>query len=236
MEHKVENGFIIALASLVVAYSSVKLSLFGIALVVGLLISVLIIYLSIHKPIIIAIILMFSALLLPPLNISNSLPAIRPEFIIVVIAFISMLFSKRKLVLYRNPLNKWFLIFGVCILLSIFYGGVRGYGIGVRDFYEIMKLALYWMMFYVGLQVVRKTDDADKIIKWLLITFALTSLFGIGQFFNMANMNSWLTPYYADIEKYGMIHESGQIVGTVGNPNEFGILLIFGALLAKALF
>ena len=235
MEHKVENGFIIALASLVVAYSSVKLSLFGIALVVGLLISVLIIYLSIHKPIIIAIILMFSALLLPPLNISNSLPAIRPEFIIVVIAFISMLFSKRKLVLYRNPLNKWFLIFGVCILLSIFYGGVRGYGIGVRDFYEIMKLALYWMMFYVGLQVVRKTDDADKIIKWLLITFALTSLFGIGQFFNMANMNSWLTPYYADIEKYGMIHESGRIVGTVGNPNEFGILLIFGVLLALSI-
>lgn len=235
MEHKIENGlivFIVILASLIATFSSVKLSIFGITLVVGLLISFLIIYLTKRKPIIIAIILIFSTLLLPSIHIINTLPAIRPEFFIVIFAFISMLFSKRKLALYKNPLNKWFLIFGICILLSILYGAIRGYSIGVRDFYEIIKLVLYWMMYYVGLQVLRKSDDIEKIVKWSLVIFALTSLFGISQFFNIANMNSWLTPYYADIEKYGMIHESGQIVGTVGNPNDFGILLIFGALLA----
>jgi len=234
MEHKFGNKFIflaMAAASIGMAFLAIRTSLLGVFLF-GLAIIIVIVYLSIAKPLCVAIMMMFSALLLPPLTISSNLPAIRPEFFIVIIMFYSMLFSNKKLLLYKNPLNKWFLFFGLCILLSILYGGVRGYSIGVRDFYEIMKLTLYWMMFYVGLQVIRKTKDTDGIIKYLLIFFLLTSILGIGQFFNLGNINSWLSPYYTNVEKYGMINEYGRIVGTTGNPNEFGILLTIGSLLA----
>jgi len=180
--------------------------------------------------------LLIVAVLLPPIRLSDKLPAVRLELVIIVIAWalfvLGQLAAGKPLRLRWHPINKWFFLFGACILASIAYAAlVMGSYPIARDFWEFVKLIEYFLIFALVASLDIPPEHMRKYYIITLIVFLCSAAFGFAQFFNLFDINSWLTPYYADPDKYGTF-TGYWFLGTSGNPNEFGALMFLPASLA----
>ena len=180
--------------------------------------------------------LLIVAVLLPPIRFPAEIPAVRLELVIIIIAWILFVLGHfaagKPLKLRWNPTNKWFFLFGACILVSTAYSAlVMGYYPIGRDFWEFGKLIEYFLIFALVASLNIPPEHMRKYYIISLIIFLCSAAFGFAQYFNLFDINSWLTPYYAPTQIYGLIR-AGRIVGTTPNPNEFGALMILPASLA----
>jgi len=180
--------------------------------------------------------LLIVAVLFPPIRLPGEIPAPRLELVIILIAWslfvLGHLAAGKPLRLRWNPANKWFFLFGACILASIAYAAfAHGYYPIARDFWEFGKLVEYFLIFALVASLDIPPEHMGKYYVISLIVFLCSAAFGFAQYFNLLDMNSWLTPYYAPTQIVGLV-SGGRIVGTTGNPNEFGALMILPASLA----
>lgn len=180
--------------------------------------------------------LLIVAVLLPSIRLPSAIPAVRLELVIILVAWALLLLghlSTGTPVRMRwNPTNKWFFLFGTCILTSIAYATfIMGYYPIARDFWEFGKLIEYFLIFALMASLNIPPEHMQKYYIISLIIFLCSAAFGLAQYFNLFNINSWLSPYYAPTQIYGLVG-AGRIVGTTGNPNEFGALMVLAASLA----
>ncbi|MGI8553264.1 MAG: O-antigen ligase family protein, partial [Dehalococcoidia bacterium] len=76
--------------------------------------------------------------------------------------------------------------------------------------------------------------ECNSIVSTLLIAGPLAASFGVCQYFDWLHVNIWLTPDYAPEHHLTVLRQSGRVVGTIGNPNYFGVfsvILVLAALL-----
>ena len=180
--------------------------------------------------------LLVVAVLLPSIPLPGTLPAVRLELPIIIIAW--ALFVLGRLVTGKlqrprwNPTNKWFFLFGACILASIAYAALfMGYYPITQDLWEFGKLIEYFLIFALVASLNIPPEHMQRCYIISLIIFLCSASFGFAQYFNLFDINSWLSPLYANPIKYGSL--TGQrVVGTSGNPNDFGALMILAASLA----
>lgn len=180
--------------------------------------------------------LLAAAVLLPSIQLPGMLPSVRLELVIIIIAwafFILGQFAVGKPVKLRwNPINKWFFLFCACILASIAYAAFfMGYYPIARDFWEFGKLIEYFLIFALVASLKIPPEHMRKYYIISLISFLCSAVFGLAQYFNLFDMNSWLIPYYAPTQVGGLINGS-RIVGSTGNPNDFGALMVLAASLS----
>jgi len=180
--------------------------------------------------------LLVAAVLLPPIRLTRSIPDIRVEPILILIALALFLTGRlatgRPFKLRWNPTNKWFFLFGICILVSIANAAfVHGYYPIDRDFWELGKLIEYFLIFALVASLNIPPEHMRKYYVTSLVIFMCSAAFGFAQYFNLLDINSWLIPYYAPTQIGGLVR-GGRIVGTTGNPNEFGALMVLAASLA----
>jgi len=180
--------------------------------------------------------LLIVAVLFPPVRLPAGIPALRIELIIILIAW--TLFLLRHLAtgegmrLSWNPTNNWFFLFGTSILVSIAYAAlVKGYYPIGRDLWEFVKIIEYFLIFALVASLRVSSEQMRKYYFISLMVFLCSAIFGFAQYFNLFDINSMVTPYYAPTQMRGLIR-AGRIVGTTGNPNEFGILMVLAASLA----
>jgi O-antigen ligase len=180
--------------------------------------------------------LLIVAILFPSIRFSSELPAIRLELVIIIIAWalfiLGHLAAGKPLRLRWNPTNKWFFLFGACILASMAYAAfVHGYYPIVRDFWEFGKLIEYFLIFALVASLNIPPEHMQKYYIISLIIFLCSAAFGFAQYFNLFDINSWLMPYYAPTKAY-YITKAGRIVGATSNPNVFGAAMVLAASLA----
>ncbi len=180
--------------------------------------------------------LLIVAVLFPPVRLPAGIPALRIELIIIVIAWI--LFLLRYLAtgdvmrLRWNPTNKWFFLFGIVILVSIAYAAfVKSYYPINRDFWEFGKLIEYFLIFALVASLDISIEQIPKYYFILLTIFMGSAIIGFAQYFNLFDINSIVSPYYAPTQMAGLV-KAGRIVGTTSNPNEFGSFMVLAASLA----
>jgi len=180
--------------------------------------------------------LLLVAVLSPSIRLPGAIPAVRLELVIIIVAWALLLLghlsSGKPVRLRWNPTNKWFLLFGICILASIAYATfVMGYYTTARDFWEFGKLIEYFLIFALVASLNIPPEHMPKYYIISLIIFLCSAAFGFAQHFNLFDINSWLSPYYAPTQMAGLVR-AGRIVGTTANPNEFGALMVLAASLA----
>ncbi len=180
--------------------------------------------------------LLIVAVLLPPIRFPTAIPAVRMELAITISAWVLLILGHlaggKHLRIRWNPTNKWFFIFGACILVSMVYAVfAHGYYPIARDFWEFGKLIEYFLIFALVASLNIPQDHMRNYYIISLIIFMCSAAFGFFQYFNLFAINSWLTPYYAPTQMYGLV-TAGRIVGTTPNPNEFGALMVLAASLA----
>ena len=180
--------------------------------------------------------LLIVAVLFPSVRLPAGIPALRIELIIILIAWTLFLLrhpiTGEAMRLRWNPTNKWFFLFGTSILVSIAYAAlVKGYYPIGRDFWEFGKIIEYFLIFALVASLHISSEQMRKYYLISLIIFLCSAIFGFAQYFNLFDINSIVTPYYAPTQMAGLIR-AGRIVGTTSNPNEFGSLMVLAAALA----
>lgn len=179
-------------------------------------------------------------ILLPPLSLSSSIPDLRFGFIFVLFLWLLYFLGHRagsgRAVFVWNRSMIWFVLFGFSICVSITFSAlVLDYRPLLQDWFELLKIVQYFLIFalIVGMDI-RKTDY-KKIYLWSLAIFALAVFFGFAQYLNLFDINRIIVPYYTTTQLKGLLVHK-RIIGTTANPNEFAALLVIGSSLALSGF
>ncbi len=173
------------------------------------------------------------AVLAPSIPITSSF-SLRPEILLALLLF--GLFFANKKTLIKSPVNKWFILMAGLIILSISYSGlVLGYHNTTNDYYEVLKVGIYYIIYHVGLRGRIPLSRFSNTFAWILVVFLISATFGIMQYKNVLGVNNYLTPLYATTtNNLSTLTSVGRIVGTTTNSNDFGMLMILGICLALA--
>ena len=176
--------------------------------------------------------LLIASVLLPPIPLSEALPNVRFDFIIIFIGTILFIFGSfitgNSLHFRVNPIFKWYILFGFTILISFFFNAlIRSYYPIARDYWEFIKLLKYFLIFALISSINISVSDLKYYYKITLIIFLITSLIAIIQHVNLFNINDTVKLIYSTNKA-----TSERVVGTMQNPNEFGSLMVMASSLA----
>jgi O-antigen ligase len=180
--------------------------------------------------------LFVAAIIFPSIRLSDNMPDPRPEFIVVIIGCIFLLFCHlamgNKINIKYQSANKWFLLFGLSIILSMAYSNLfRNHPIIGRDFWEIFKLIIYYLIFSLVANLQINSEDMRRYYQFAIFIFLISAVFGFLQYINFADINQILSPYYAPTQMRGLLVHK-RITGTTANPNEFGAMMVLASSLA----
>lgn len=189
----------------------------------------------------IVLLLLFCSILLPPLRFDFLSIAIRPELVLVFLAWILFIWGKLakggEINIKFISIYKWFFIFGACILLSIFISWIfKGFFPVGRDFFEIAKVIEYFLIFALVANLKVEKEGLRRYYFFLLIFFLISAIFGIFQYFDFFHsFNKSFIEYVNPNQLDGwLLHK--RVIGIFGNPNEFGILMAIAAVFSLAGF
>jgi len=127
---------LIILLGLLVGIFSAKLPLFAMLLALLITCFFIFIYIFFKKGMLsfqrIVIPLLVASILFPPIRLPGGIPSIRVQLIIILVAWALLLLGHfaigHPIKFHQDPVYKYFVLFGLAILLSITYGAiVKGY-------------------------------------------------------------------------------------------------------------
>lgn len=176
------------------------------------------------------ILLLFCSVLCPPIRFESA-PYIRLELILILIAwpllFLGNIARGASVQLKKLPIYKWFFVFGSSILISIFWNWIfTGFTPTPRDFFEIAKLLEYFLIFLFVVNLDINSKLFKKIYIFSICIFLISALFGLIQYFDFFHeFNEFFIEYIAPNHLNEWIRHR-RVVGTTGNPNEFGMLMV----------
>ena len=186
---------------------------------------------------IIIFLLLFCSILCPPIRFDESIPYIRPELILILTSWLlfilGVLAGGENIKLKWSPIYKWFFIFGGAILISILWGWIfKGFSPVLRDFFEVAKLLEYFLIFALVAAIDIKKEDFKKYYIFIICLFLISATFGLIQYLDLFhNFNESFIEYIAPKHLDEWLRHK-RIVGTTGNPNEFGMLMVMASSLA----
>ncbi len=171
---------------------------------------------------------LLGAILLPPLQFSSSLPTIRPEIFVVLLA----VFQGKVRFNTSDNIIKVFralLIVSIIAILSsyLFFDTPFSY----RDF-MILPMIIQYLIIYSYSNSIRDQGLKFFALKLIIFFIGISAVIGIAQKFNLAGVNNWLTPIYIQQESQIKALQQGLFFGrssgTVGDPRHFAYLLNIG--------
>lgn len=185
--------------------------------------------------------IMLSAMLLPSLEIRPSLPRVRLDDALIFGAFaVNILLrltrrsrdysydygsyheGKRR---GMRAVTKVFLLFLASIAISNLFAVVFLDGsFGVRDVMEGVTLLKYYLIITLALSLDLQGAEFEVLRNTFLVGLGIILLLSWGQFLNLANVNAWLTPFFAQSHLDNLVNANPpRVLGTFDNPNVMGI-------------
>jgi len=180
--------------------------------------------------------LMVVSILLPAIPLPGGVPDLRLEVVLIFVIWgllvLGHLATGQPVKFYANPIYKWFALFGLAILLSMSYASsVRGYPLVGRDFWELVKLVEYFLIFALVANLDISRETLRRYYKIALLVLLCSALFGFAQRLNLWGVNAVISPHYAPTQMRNIIANK-RITGTTRNPNEMGALMVLASSLA----
>lgn len=192
------------------------------------------------------IVIMLSAMLLPSFEIRPSLPRVRLDEVLIFGAFaINCLNWLRHRFRSRTAydlglsnkegqrrgllaVTKVFLLLLASIAISNIYAVLfLGISFGIRDVMEWVMIAKYYLVITLALSLDLQDGEFQVLRNVFLVGYRLILLLSWGQFLNIANVNEWLTPFFAQSHLDNLVNANPpRILGTFDNPNVMGIFSV----------
>jgi O-Antigen ligase len=167
-----------------------------------------------------------AAVLLPSLTVSARFPDVRLEQLLLPYALIVFWIDWRRGIRFRMGFLDWvFAGLALSTLVSITISPlILRTSLSPRDFYELPKLALYYAILRLSMSAGADGGLQRRILQVFLVAGSISAALGVAQYFDWLRVNSWLSGRYAPDLHLNVLRSSGRVVGTVANPNYFGIL------------
>jgi hypothetical protein len=198
--------------------------------------------------------IMLSAMLLPSIEIRPSLPRVRLDDVLI---FGSFVLNVILWLIYRSSLMYnlgrsyqegqargvravtivFLLLLGSMIISNLFAIVFLKMSFGVRDVMEGVTLAKYYLVATLAISLDFQEGDYSILSKTFLVGFALILLLSWSQFLNLADVNAWLTPFFAQSHLDNLVNANPpRVLGTFDNPNVMGIFSVLALTIFVTLF
>ena len=179
------------------------------------------------------------AVLFPYIRLPAGMPNVRLEWVIMLtgwaLIILGHLVTGHPIRLRRCPTHKWFLLFGLCILVSTTVATlVGGQSTGWRDLWEVGKPIMFLALLLLASSTSLPQTSFRRIYWSLMAVLLVSAAVGWAQFWNIFDINTCLVPLYRSSSLALMEGWARRIVGTTGNPNSFAALMVFAGSLALA--
>ena len=179
-----------------------------------------------------AILFIALAALAPAVTLATGLPSLRPELLVLPLAFTAGHFR----LVFDDRISRLLCLFlGIAVVALLASYTAFGAPFDGRDLSILPMLVQYWLIYSFGKGLSDPRDRAMLIGVFPLVV-ATAALVGFAQKYNYGGVNDWLTPLYLEDNEnnaftLNALREElpfGRIVGTVGDPRHFAYLLALG--------
>lgn len=182
------------------------------------------------RPIQLIVALFFITVFAPLIEISDSIPAIRPEqFLFFSVFPILFVLQKRDPYPQLNLFIKFFIAFQLLQIFSLFYGKVfMGSSVGFKDLVEIFRVLEYGLVaFIIGHFAITK-NELRSLLFLMILFFAGSAIIGLFQYYGILGLDRITAPLYFE----GRLHDVHErVMGTFVNPNTYGTFASLGAII-----
>jgi O-antigen ligase len=207
-------------------------------------------------PALLVIALLVAAVLAPPVAASSDLTNLRLELLLWVVALPYLLYdwllpSYRAARTEQDASAAWpgvfirrlglsaidagFVSLAAVMLVSVVHAAVMlGEAVSIRDGYDVVKLALYWIGFRTALLVAADRHWRGLILTCVLVAGMAAALTALVQYFDWLGLAEGAGRWWAEAHHLRGLERDGRAFGTVGNPNYFGALMAMLTVLALA--
>lgn len=187
---------------------------------------------------------MLSAMILPSFEIRSSLPRVRLDDALIFGVFaLNLLLG---LIRRTHPVDdfgfsfnegqsrglravsKVFLFFLVSIIISNLFAVVfLQMPFGIRDVMEGVTLAKYYLAITLALSLEMHEGEFEGLRNAFLVGLGIIMVLSWSQFLNLANVNAWLTPFFAQSHLDNLVNANPpRVLGTFDNPNVMGVVSV----------
>lgn len=187
--------------------------------------------------------IMLSALLLPSFEIHPSLPRVRLDEALIFGIFALNLFFRltprfRSQSSYNYGLLEhegikraqmtvtkvFLLLLASNVISNLFAVFFLDISFGIRDVMEWVTIAKYYLIITLALSLDLQKYEFSILRKVFFVGFGIILLLAWSQFLNIANANTWLTPFFAQAHLDNLVNANPpRVLGTFDNPNVMGI-------------
>ncbi len=174
----------------------------------------------------------------PALPMPFGLPDLRLEQALAAPALVLLLRRRpplRRLLAGFGPIDAALLALGAVTALSILHAGlVLGEPLSPRDGYEVVKLALFWVLFRVALVAGARPAARRAALTALCVAAVVAALMALAQYLDLPGARA-AAAWWAPAHHLRALARDGRAFGPAANPNYFGALMALVALATLAL-
>ncbi len=172
------------------------------------------------------------AVLAPSLRVAAGLPLLRPEMLVVGLAFA----VRHSRPLFQGDVPRLLGAFGLTALVAIALSyTVFGVPYDGSDFSIFPMLVQYWLVYCFVAACLRR-GVRSELMWFVAVAVAVSASVALMQKLNLFGVNSWLTPLYVTEESrqarsvlsLDAGNATARAIGTVGDPRHSAMMLGFG--------
>jgi hypothetical protein len=180
-------------------------------------------------PLLIGTLCISTAILLPSITLSTTLPAIRVEELFYY-GFVPLylLWKQPRLPKRSQQFLRYFGLFlGLAVLSWLFGRFFWGVPTGSRDVVELVKMGKIALIVAFFSSFSYRRIDQKAVLYTLVGAITISGLVGFMGHFGIAGVDRYIAPFYSQAH-LGSLDD--RLFGTIGNPNSFSVLLIIGII------
>ena len=178
----------------------------------------------------------------PDFPLPGRLPAVRIEEILTPILLV-ILWRKRHTFLrvIRRPMNVLLILLGAVMAISTVNAvALQGARLSFGDLMEFVRVFKYLVLYSFMVTMIAESPEKSRAFHRLtgFMDKAVIALLAINwfQYFNFLYFNRWFSPLYGPAHHVERIIRNSRVIGTFGNPNFFGALMMMILLFYFAKF
>lgn len=178
-----------------------------------------------------------AAVLTPQITVASGLPRVRVEQLLALPAAGLLVAAHRRgaVRMRLGIVDFGFLALAIATVTSVLYAPlVLGEAASPRDGYEVVKLALFWVLFRFGLLAGAAPGGRRRAFTALFVAGSLSALVALAQYFDWLGVVGRTGHWWAPPHHLRTLTRDGRAFGTVGNPNYFGVMMALLAVAALA--
>lgn len=167
----------------------------------------------------------------PFIPLPGSLPAVRPEQVVLLVLVVPFLAFLRRHPAQRavGIVDLGFLALTASTILTLALAPIIVPGISrsLRDIFEVAWIAQYWLIYRLARTLEFSDDQTIRLVRLLAWSSVVLAIFAVLQFLDPPGFNNLVTAIWTEAHNLLGVEREGRAVGTSGNANQFGILSAF---------